>query len=318
MLSLLTIILPVFLLIALGFGLGRASIFTPDQVRGFGRLVLLVALPALIFNALATARMAAVFRLDYLLDYGLASLGSFGLGYAWFRRVSGADAATCAVRAVGMSCSNTAFVGFPILTQLFGAAAAGPIALNMLVENIVMLPLALTIFEASRSRHSHLGRTVATIGKGLVRTPMLLAIVLGGLVSLAGLALPAPVAKAVGLLAGASAPLALMTIGASLAGVSLHGRRAGIAVITLGKLVVHPLLVLLALMVIPIADPLFRTAIVLLAAMPMVSIFPILAQRSGDVETCSAALLVATVVSFATLLIVMLALGIHLPSAHPA
>ena len=312
------IILPVFLLIALGFGLGRACVFTPDQIRGFGRLVLLVALPALIFNALATARMAAVFRVDYLLAYGLASLGSFGLGYVWFRRISGADAATCAVRAMGMSCSNTAFVGFPILSQVFGAAAAaGPIALNMLVENIVMLPLMLTILEASRSRHSHLGRTVATIGKGLVRTPMLIAIVLGGLFSLAGLALPAPAAKAVSLLAGASAPLALMTIGASLAGVSLHGRRAGIAVITLGKLVVHPLLVLLALQVVPIADPLFRTAIVLLAAMPMVSIFPIMAQRSGDVETCSAALLVATVVSFATLIVVMLALGIHLPSAHP-
>ncbi|HZV11082.1 MAG TPA: AEC family transporter, partial [Novosphingobium sp.] len=265
MLSLIQIIAPVFLLIALGYGLGRGQVFSPDQVRGFGRLVLLVALPALIFNALANARMATVFRPDYLLVYGLASLGSFALGYGWFRRQ--ADVATSAVRALGMSCSNTAFVGLPILTQLLGAAAAGPVALNMLIENLVMMPLVLALVEAGRSRHSHPLRMAKTIAGGLVRTPMLIAIVLGGLFSVAGLALPAPAAKAVGILAGASAPLALMTIGASLAGVSLHGRRGSIAAITLGKLVVHPLLVLGVLMLVPVADPQFHMAVLLLAAM---------------------------------------------------
>jgi len=192
MLSLIQIIAPVFLLIALGYGLGRGQVFSPDQVRGFGRLVLLVALPALIFNALANARMATVFRPDYLLVYGLASLGSFALGYGWFRRQ--ADVATSAVRALGMSCSNTAFVGLPILTQLLGAAAAGPVALNMLIENLVMMPLVLALVEAGRSRHSHPLRMAKTIAGGLVRTPMLIAIVLGGLFSVAGLALPAPAA----------------------------------------------------------------------------------------------------------------------------
>ena len=275
--------------------------------------MLLVALPALLFKSLSAAPMAQVFRPDYLLVYGLASLISFAIGFALFRRHE--DMATSAVRAIGMSCSNTAFVGFPILSQIYGAAAAGPIVLNMLIENFIMLPLALTMLEASGKEKGAIGHTLATVGKGLVRTPMIVAIALGCLFSLAGWTIPSAGTKAIGLLANASPPMALVTIGASLAGVSLHGRRGAIAIITLGKLALHPALVLGLLLLVPVADPMFRSCVILLSAMPMVSIFPILAQRSDDAETCSAALLVATVASFFTLMAVMMAMGIHLPEA---
>ncbi|NBC36627.1 AEC family transporter [Novosphingobium sp. FSY-8] len=310
------IITPVFLLIGLGFGIGRLGLFSPDHVRGFGRFVLLVALPALVFNALANTHISQVLRADYLVVYGLASLGSMGLGYAWFRLAAGCDTATAAVRGLGMSLSNTAFVGFPLATQLFGPAAAGPLAINLLVENIVIIPLTLTLIEASTSQHPHIGQTLATIGKGLLRTPILIAILLGGACSLAGVSLPPVLAKPVAMMAGASAPLALFTIGASLAGVSLHGRRGAIAGITVGKLLVHPALAAVLLWLIPVGDPVFATMVILAAAIPTASVFPIIAQRADDVETTSAALLVATAVSFVTLVVVMGMLGVHLP-AHP-
>jgi malonate transporter len=315
MLLLLSVIAPVFILIGLGFFLGRQGVFTPDQTRGFGRFVLLVALPALLFKSLSAAPMAQVFRADYLLVYGLASLISFAIGFALFRRQE--NLAVSAVRAIGMSCTNSAFVGIPILSQLYGAAAAGPIVLNMLIENFIMLPLVLVLLEASEKSTHHWGALLGNVAKGLIRTPMIVAIALGCLFSLAGWALPTAGIKAIGLLANASAPLALVTIGASLAGVSLHGRRGAIGLITLGKLALHPALVLGLLLIMPIADPMFRTCIILLAAMPMVSIFPILAQRSDDAETCSAALLVATIGSFFTLIALMMALGVQLPTQLP-
>lgn len=311
-LTLTGVVAPVFLLIGLGFGLGRARVFTPDQVRGFGRIVLLVALPALLFGMLAGADIANTFRLDYLLVYGLASLGSFGLGFAWFRFGTGADVPTSAVRAIGMSNSNSAFVGFPVISMVFGPAAAGPLALNMLVENLLMLPLMLALIEVGSGGERHPGRVLLTVGKGLVRSTILWAIVLGAAVSLVGTALPGVMTRTMTIMAGASAPLALVTIGASLAGITLHGRRTAIGAITVGKLLIHPLLVVALLAVFPIADPLFRAAAILFAASPMFSIFPVLAQRSDDVETCSAALLVATFVSFVTLIAAMALLGLHL------
>lgn len=312
--ALLAIVAPVFAIILIGYVIGRLGLFSSDQVRAFGRLVILVVLPALIFNALATAKVGEVFRLDYLIVYGLASLAVFALGFAWFRLRGGgrSNTAGAAVRALGMSNSNTAFVGLPVLIQIFGQAAAGPAALNLLFENMLLLPLVIALVEAGQGDHGHPFRAAVGIGRNLLRSSMIWAMVLGALVALSGLALPQPVMRTVGMLAGASGPLALLTIGASLAGVSLRGRFSAVASISLGKLVVHPLLVLLVLQAIPIADPMFRTSALLLASMPMLSIFPVLAQRTGDAETCSAALLVATAASFVTLVAAIGLLGMQL------
>jgi len=52
---------------------------------------------------------------------------------------------------------------------------------------------------------------------------------------------------------------------------------------------------------VPVADPELRTAAVLFAAMPMLGIYPLLAQKHGHDEITAAALLVTTVGSFFTL-----------------
>ena len=312
---LLGVIAPVFLIILLGYGLARFGHFPAAAVGIMGRLVLNVLSPAVVFHALATARIETIARPDYLLVYSLASLAAFALGFAWFRRgpVAGrVGTAKAAVRALGIGGANTLFIGLPILTQLYGVRAAGPIALNMLCENFVLLPLLLTMLELDGEGHRHPLQVLAGVARNLARSTLLWAIFLGTVFAVAGLHLPAALARTVDLLAGATAALALVTIGAGLAGLTLAGRRAAIAVLVAGTLVLHPLLVLALLAVIPIADPMFRTSAILLACLPMFSIFPVFGQRAGDGDTCSAALLLAVVLSPLTLIAAMLLLGVHL------
>jgi predicted permease len=101
--------------------------------------------------------------------------------------------------------------------------------------------------------------------------------------------------------ANATSPVALFVIGGSLVGLKLSGIRSDIALIVLGKLVVHPLRVLAMVLLFPPNNPLLGTAAVLIAAMPMMSIYPVLAQRQGQERLCSAALLAATVTSIFTI-----------------
>lgn len=185
LLALVGVLAPIFALIGLGFGLGRSGVFSPEQVRGLSRFVLMAALPALLLNALARSHMAQVFRLDYLAVYGGASLLSYALGFAWFRG-SGESVARCAVRAMGMANSNSAFIGLPVATLVFGPAAAGPVALNLLMENLVLFPLVLILIEIGHSGEHHPARVAVNVARGLVRTPMLIAILLGVLLSLGG------------------------------------------------------------------------------------------------------------------------------------
>jgi predicted permease len=56
-----------------------------------------------------------------------------------------------------------------------------------------------------------------------------------------------------------------------------------------------------ALALLPPFDPVLRTAAVVLAAMPMMGIYPVLAQKYGHDGFCAATLLATTVLSFFTI-----------------
>jgi hypothetical protein len=64
---------------------------------------------------------------------------------------------------------------------------------------------------------------------------------------------------------------------------------------------VHPLLVLTAVLLLPPMARELQVAVVLMAAVPMLGIYPILAQKHGHDTMAAAAQLGATVASFFTL-----------------
>ena len=140
-----------------------------------------------------------------------------------------------------------------------------------------------------------------TLG-GLFRNPMIWGIVGGFLFSLSGLHMPAPVARTIDLFSAASGALSLFVIGGALVGLKPEGLKGTVAQIALGKLIVHPLLMVLVLLwLIPVDDPALRTAALLTGALPMMGIYTILAQRFGHGAISAASQLVTTVVSFFTL-----------------
>jgi malonate transporter len=85
--------------------------------------------------------------------------------------------------------------------------------------------------------------------------------------------------------------------------------------IAVGKLVLHPLAVGLMLMVVGPIDPSLKISAVLLAGMPMLGIYPLLAQRHGQEGFCAAALLVTTIASFFTISLILWVMG-ELPGWH--
>jgi predicted permease len=85
--------------------------------------------------------------------------------------------------------------------------------------------------------------------------------------------------------------------------------RRDVSAIALGKLLLHPLAVGLMMWLMPPDDPTLRAAAVVFAGTPMLSIYPILAQKYGFEDMCAAALLVATVLSFVSMSVILWLLG---------
>ena len=317
MLDILSITGPIYLAIVLGFATTRLGLFSPADMRVLGKFVINLALPALLFNALAQRPIGEILNGPYLLVYGLGSLLTLAVGFCWARRAAGQDATSSAYYAMGMSCSNSGFVGYPIALLTLGPVAGVVLGLNMIVENLVIIPLLLALAERGQGAGGAWHRVLRqTLGK-LLRNPLVLSLLAGFAVSLLGLQLPPALGRTVTLFAQASGALSLFVIGGALVGLKIQGLRRQVAQIAAGKLLLHPLAVAGVLLLCEVTGlatltPPLRTAAMLMAAMPMMGIYTILAQRHGREALAAAALLGTTAASFVTISGLLWALA-HLP-----
>jgi malonate transporter and related proteins len=301
---------PIFLIIGLGYLSVRWGLFAKSDMRVLGRFVMFAALPALLFKALASRSLADIVHTDYLLVYALGSAVPMLLMLGWQRR-RGANNGRTGTMAMGVSCPNSGFIGFPIMLLVMPTVAPVVLALNMVVENFFTLPVTMAYSERNAGAHRHWGHAVVQALKPLRTNPLFIAIVLGGAFAASDLHLPLAFSRSVDVLAQAAGGAALFAIGGGLVGLKIKGLRRDVASVALGKLLIHPLATaVLAFVLLPIADPLLRTAAVLSTAMPMLGVYPLLASRVGEEDLASAALLATTIGSFVTLSAAIALLGL--------
>ena len=317
MLDILAITTPIYLIILTGFLMTRKGLFSKADMRLLGRFVIQLALPALVFQAVSARPIGDIFNPAYMLPYLIGSLLSMAIGYGWARRQGRLDMTASTFRAMGVSCSNSGFVGYPILLLSLAPVAGMALAMNMVVENLVMIPLLLVMAEHGRGGTSA-WRSFGQSMRQLARHPLFIAMAAAVAVSLTGVTLPAPLTQTIRMFAAASGALSLFVIGGTLVGLPWQGMARQALPTVVGKLVLHPLMVLLCILALPLIgqpmlDPTLRTAAVILAAVPMLGIYPTLAQQYGQENFCASALLLTTIVSFFTLSL-LLWVQQHLPA----
>jgi predicted permease len=239
--------------------------------------------------------------LRFLAGYCAGSLAIFAVGFAWARR-EGRGVAVAAMQGLGMSVSNSGSVGYPVAALVIGAGAATILAQTMIVENLILLPIGLTLAEMAQAPGGSLGGVLLDIGRTLVRNPLLIAIAAAIVVAASGVTLPEIAARPVALLGTAAVPLALLVVGGRLAQLGKGGgAKREVARIALGKLLGHPIAVGGALVLMPGLDPVLLAGGLLFAAAPMMSIYPIFGARFGMAEASATALFAATLGACATL-----------------
>jgi len=309
-LDVLSVVLPVYLLIVIGFAAIRLGYFPPSQVGALTQFVLRVPLPVLIVLALGTAPLEQVLRPGFTLAYACASVATFALGYAYCTRLRGHRSPRAAMEAMGMSVSNSVFLGLPIVTLVMGEAVAVPIlATALVVENAVIVPLGIALAETGRGGGSARGAFLKTLAR-LRRNPLLIAVLLGLLLSAFHIRLPGIVLETMGLLRPAAAPLALFAVGATVATMRLGGVLGTGAPVAAGKLLLHPALTFAALLVVPGLPRAVLEAGTLNAAMASFATLVVISDGYGQRSVASAALVGATAGSVVTVSALIWLIGI--------
>lgn len=307
--GILAITFPIYAAIAIGYLIVTAGWFTQAHMRVLGNYVLNIALPALLFNAVASRDLAEVFHPGYMLVFALGGLATIALAYVWFT-LTRTEAPRRAVAVMGTACPNSGFIGYPVMLLTFPDLAGIILALNMLVENILLIPICLILMDLAHASTGH--SIVKRIGKilwSVLKRPMILGLLVGLLISVLQVPVPEPVTRLMEMLAASASALSLVVIGGSLAGLSLRGNLARALQIATGKMIVHPMLTALTVTAISAfgfgLTPDMRMAAILSAAMPMFGIYVVLAQDHGHEGMASIAMLVATTLGFATLTVLL-------------
>jgi hypothetical protein len=236
-----------------------------------------------------------------LAAYALASLATLALALVWSMKIKRESFSFSSCYAMGMSCPNSGFVGYPVVLLSLGPITGVVLALNMIVELFFIIPILMAWADAQEGKNSAVQVLWQTFN-GMLKNTLLWCIVLGFLFSWFEIQLPQSLNRSVTLFAQASGALSLFVIGGSLVGLSVQGMGPRVSQIAFGKLILHPLTMLFVLLwLVPISDPLLRAAAILSCAMPMFGIYPILTQKHGHEGLSAAALLVTTVASFFSL-----------------
>ncbi|MCF8479320.1 MAG: AEC family transporter [Rhodospirillum sp.] len=303
MLQILTITAPIFVLIGLGFAVARAGFLPKEAIPPLGRFILYLAVPAVLFRALSTNDLFSTVDPLFLVAYGGAAICSFLLAVGYSLFVARDSLGLSALMGLGASLPNTVFVGYPLLSQVFGDAVSPALIMALLVENLLLMPLALFLLEVSQGLGGgrSFGGALKGIGGRMVTNPMMVAITVGGVVSVLAIPVPAVLAKCVDLLAMAGPATALIYIGATLAGTRIEKMPREELRVTLSKLVIHPALAIGAVWLLPPFDPLLQTAVIVLSSAPMLGIFPIMGARYGHGPLCARAQTLCTGLAFLTI-----------------
>lgn len=297
----LSVTLPIFILIGLGFGATRFGATSAADIQALGSFVIRFALPALIFNSLAQRPFAEIANAPYLAACTVGSVAVFAAMFALARALEPGDRARNAIQALGSSCSNSGFVGYPVALLFVGPRATVAVALTMVVENVIVMPLALALAESGCRTDRNSPGPRRLFGR-LARNPLIIAIALGAITSFAGVALPVPLARAVNMLAMASGAVALFVVGGMLVGLQVGGVTNDAARIVVGKLFLLPAAVFVAqLALAPALDPDLRKSMLIFASAPTLSIFPLLGRQYGQERVCAATVVLGTGLSFLTM-----------------
>ena len=301
-------LLPVVLLIGIGFVAGRMKLIRGAAVRDLSNLVFLVLVQALLFRTMATADLARLDLRSVALYYIVAGAMFFAL--LFIRGLTSRSA----VLALAAIFSNTLMIGVPLVQLAYGQAGLVHLFTLISMHALILLTLATVVLEllvareqaaAGQGPRRHIAATVAQAVKNAVLHPVPLPIIAGFLYSLTGWGLHPVVERPLKLLGDAFGPVALVLVGVTLAQTAIGRHLKDALVISFLKTVVHPLLMWAAGWALGLSGLPLKVMVVA-AALPVganVFLFSQRYHKEEDLVTASVA--VSTVMAVGTISVVM-------------
>lgn len=213
------IVAPIFMVILVGYGYGRMKPDSSGADKLINDYVLYIALPALLFIAVARADISDLKQWGFILST-LMGIGVTYLVAGLIAKAMGTGLPQSSILCMGASYGTTGYMGVPILISVYGQQAALPAALATILHNIPVIMAVIISWDIFSKRsvaervpllHSFSSAALTTI-----KNPLTLAVLAGLAFSIFHIRVPVFLESFARFLGNASGPTALFALGLGL------------------------------------------------------------------------------------------------------
>ena len=291
-------IVPLFLIIALGFGVKRLGWLGPEDVRRFNKVCFYTFMPVMLFYNIYTSDFSHAVRLSYALFVVGMALAMILLAFL----ITLAVEKTPERRGVMIQAafrSNFVLLGLPIAEELLPNANFGVTALMVAIVVPIYNMMSVVVLEYFRGSKPKLGEVLLAV----IKNPLIIGSMLGLLAQALHITLPDVLVSFAGKMNSAATPLILLLLGASFEPYGMAAYKKELLVCVGLRLVVFPAVILTLGAALGLRDIEFVTLLAMTAAPTAVNSFNMAQQLGGDSQLAGSAVVVSTAASFFTLFI---------------
>lgn len=290
-------IVSLFLIMVVGYIMNKIKIIDREANVRYTKLVINISLPAQIITAFISNR-GIVSNQEVLFVFAIAAgiyviYGILAVLFVYLLRVPKEKKGTYMFMTMF---GNIGFMGFPVITAIFGEEAMIYAVICNVVFNLLVYSVGITLIGKQEGGTKFNPRR-------LVNMP-LLAATLSIILYFTGMSLPAQVMTSLDYMGNVTTPVAMLILGSTIAGMPIKKLfdEWRIYIFSVLKLLVIPLVVIWVLNQLPMNLELLKGTLIVLAAMPVATNTTMLAiEYDGDVQLASKGIFFTTVLSILTI-----------------
>ena len=240
---------PFFGLIFLGTFLKSIKFLNEEKTTFLSRFAFYVLMPVMLFSNISKTSFNGNFDFKFIIKYEFVTILIIFL-FVCLGLSLKKSLPRSTIIGLNAAYPNYGYIGIPMCIVAFGIEASLPLGLILLADTIVLLSFT-SFFISLSERTSTYNEIVKNLIKRIVSQPLLIAVCLGMFFSLLNIKPINTLDKFIDMIASAAAPVALIALGASIKFNFQKNENLELVMISLGKLIIHPFLLILIFLIWP-------------------------------------------------------------------
>ncbi len=305
MLDVLNLTIPMFSLIGIGLILKKTNFITEENGKILSKFAFYILLPPLMFSSILAGNASNSLSLNFVVRYEIVTIFiffiTFLLGSLFNLRVMEKG-----IFGLNAAYPNYGYIGVPLCILAFGIEAAVPLALILLADTFVLLS-TLILYSIAQNKHTNLQLLGREILARFFYNPLMLSVIFAFFFSFLKIDIYTPIDTTISLIASSATAVALIALGISLNIKSVSEKKTIILLITVIKLMLHPILIFFIFFYSENINPIWVKTAIVCASLPVAAnVFVLASYYKTFSNESAAAITLTTIFSSITVTITLL------------